>query len=122
LVVTPVWYRVAPDDLVELQQVHVTRLSGQRGVQHDEDVVLVPVQGRDMVALPARGDEQRVALQRLRQHSLGVVVPAWAVDPGEPFLMGKERVHLVGPMTADPPRMDERQVHDVRMSRILVRG
>ncbi len=80
---------VVADDLVELEQVHVAGPAEVRGLRGDEDVVLVGVHGRDVVALAAAFDDHRVAPQAGQQR-LGLVVPRGYVDPVEAVVVGEQ--------------------------------
>ena len=73
---------VAPDDLVELEQVHVPGVAEQGRLGRDEHVVGVRVDGRHVVARAARLQHHLVAAE-VAQVGLGLVAPLGDVHPDE---------------------------------------
>ena len=77
---------VPPDELVELEQVHVAHAARLRGEQDEEQVVGVGVGARDVVALPAGPQRQLVEAEGAVQDVVRRVVVLRDVDPGEAVL------------------------------------
>jgi hypothetical protein len=63
---------VRPDELVEFDVVHVPTAAHLRGVQHGEDVVVVEVKLRDVIALDTVTHGKLVKAEDVGQHG-GVV-------------------------------------------------
>ena len=76
---------------------HVAGLAQQRRVHGDEVVVGVAVHGRDVVALPARLDDERVHAQP-GEEAVDLLVPGRHVDPDEPVVALEQDDHVVAVM------------------------
>jgi hypothetical protein len=89
---------VAPDELVELEQVDVPGRPGLRRVEDREHVVGVGVDPGDVVPLTAGLHRQRMEAEDLRQHLGGFGIAFGDVHPGEPVIalqQGLEVLDLV---------------------------
>ena len=82
---------VPPDELVELDVVHVAALPSLGGVQHDQHVVSVAVHLRHAIALDAVPDRKGMEGEHLRQHARAVVVAVRDVNPDQPGFTPEQR-------------------------------
>ena len=87
---------VPPDELVELDVVHVAALPPLGGVQHDQHVVSVAVHLRHTIALDAVPDRNGMEGEHLRQHARAVVVAVRDVNPDEPGVAAEKCRQLLG--------------------------
>jgi hypothetical protein len=105
---------VRPDELVELEVVHVTTLRKLWGVQDHERVVGVHVHLGDVVTVLAVPDGQWVEAEYLGQQLNGLLIAGGDVDPDEPVLAFKQRPELVDGTLLDAGIRDQANIHTAR--------
>ena len=109
---------VPPDELVELEQVHVAHVARLRREQDEEQVVGVGVGARDVVALPAGPQGQLVEAEGAVQHVVRRVVVLRDVDPGEAVL-ARQQVGQPGELVLlGSGGRHEPHVHPVRVGAV----
>jgi hypothetical protein len=74
---------VLPNELIQLQIVHVTARADLGCVHDDELVVRIHVDSGDVVTVLAFGDCHRMKVKLIRQDRLGVMAPLRNVEPEE---------------------------------------
>ena len=78
------------DELVEFDVVDVATGAGLRRVQHQEQVVVVSMNLRYLIAVRAVPDCERMEPEGRRQCLLGLLVPLRHVDPDQPVGPGQQ--------------------------------
>ena len=73
-----------PDELVEFDVVNMPTGTRLRRMQHQEQMVVVAVDLRHLIAVGRVANRQRVEPERRRQRLLRLVVPLRDVDPDQP--------------------------------------
>jgi len=76
-------HEVLPNELVQLQIVHVAPGTDLRCVHDDEHVIRIHMDSRNVVTVPALGDRHWMKLKLIRQDRLGVLTPLGNVQPEE---------------------------------------
>jgi hypothetical protein len=72
---------VLPDELVQLEIVHVARCAYLRCVQDDEQMVRIHMDTGNVATVLAFGDRQWMKVELIREDLLGFVAPLWNVEP-----------------------------------------
>jgi hypothetical protein len=72
---------VLPNELVELEIMHVAACADLRCVHDDEHVVRIHMDSGNVVTVSAFTDRDRMKLELLRQDRLGGVAPHWNIEP-----------------------------------------
>lgn len=101
------------DELVELEQVHVTGRSQLGCVQDREDGVGVGVRRRQMVAFVAHRQSPLVEPEEAREQPLGVVVVTRDVHPHEAVVTVEQRGKLVDSVVLDRAGGQEMNIHEI---------
>ena len=101
---------VVADDLVELEQVHVAGGAEERRLGGHEHVVVVPVHGRDVVALAAAPRSPAGGSPSRGSSASPSVVPLRHVDPEEAVLV-REQLRTSSAVRRAPRRVDEADLH-----------
>ena len=78
------------DELVEFDVVHVTTGTGLRRVQHQEEVVAIPMDLRHLIAVRRVPHGERMEPEGRRQRLLGLLIPLRHVDPDQPVGPGQQ--------------------------------
>src|SRR5262245_16510060 len=90
---------------------HMPGLPDQRCVQGEEDMVLVAMHRRGVIAASARVDDQRMQTEDMAQCGLSLFVPAGNVDPDEAAATVQQSRQILRQSVLYTGRSDEPNIH-----------
>src|SRR5262245_16712360 len=90
---------------------HMPGLPDERCVQGEEDMVLVAMHRRRVIAASARLDDQRMQTEDMAQCGLGLCVPAGDIDPDEAAAALQQGWQILRRGLLGPGRGDEPNIH-----------
>ena len=99
------------DELVEFDVVHVAAGAGLRRMQHQEQVVVVAMDLRHLIAVRRVPNREGMEPEGRRQRLLGLLVPLRYVDPDQPVGPGQQVGQVGGVAQFDSRRRNETDVH-----------
>jgi hypothetical protein len=102
---------VVPDELVQLEIVHVARSADLRCVHDDEHVVRIDMDSRYVATVLTFADRYGMKAEITRQQCLGLVAPFRDVEPEESVCTLPQRGQLGGLVVAHASGVDPAQLH-----------
>ena len=102
---------VRPDELVELDVVHMTAAAELGRVQHREDMIVIEVDLRDVVALDAVAHRELVKAEHIQQHRGVRGHTDRHIHPDQRVRLVQQRFHLLSGMSLNTRIGDRVHVH-----------